>query len=265
MLNKYKCKVCKKTEIHKKTFHYGSGMCMSCSRKGKNNGMFGKNRTGENNGNYKDGRTNKIYKCKICGKKISNTSGIYNKGRCQSCAGKGKKFSKQHRENMSKVQKGKNNSRWGKEVSKTTRDKISKANKKHWQDPEIRKKQSLARGGTGIPGENYDLKDCLRSLLEYREWRTKVYQRDNFTCQECGIKSGNGKAVHLEAHHKKLFVKILKEFIDKYSNIKNNRILLHLAINYKPFWKISNGQTLCKDCHKLKGHLSYVDCKTDRI
>lgn len=50
--------------------------------------------SGINNGNYFDGRHLKNYYCKTCGKKISITSGVYGKGRCNSCSQKGKKLSK---------------------------------------------------------------------------------------------------------------------------------------------------------------------------
>jgi len=49
-----------------------------------------KNNKDKNNSNYIDGRTNKKYYCKDCGKKISFFSGFYGNGRCGSCAKKGK-------------------------------------------------------------------------------------------------------------------------------------------------------------------------------
>lgn len=55
----------------------------------------------------------------------------------------------------------------------------------------------------------------------YYTWRKLVLQRDNFICQIC--KKENSK----EAHH-----------IKNYKNYPELR------------YKISNGQTLCNDCHK---------------
>jgi hypothetical protein len=289
-----------------------TGMCKSCSSKGKNNP------------NYKDGRTSKQHYCK-CGKEITAGS---KSGLCGSCAlikrykdpkerkkiskaNKGKKkppFTKQHRENMSKSHigksptqvtrnkiskankgkkkpprtkehcenmrnsdyhknlKGKNNPFFGKHHKKESLDKISKSQNKRLQDPkerekisittkeamkdpELRKKMSLACGGTGTPYENYDLAFSIRLLPKYSEWRNKVFKRDNFICQECG-QVGH----QLEAHHIKFFSKILKEFLNLHSNyspIDDKEILLKLAIDYKPFWKLSNGKVLCKDCHNL--------------
>ena len=51
----------------------------------------------------------------------------------------------------------------------------------------------------------------IRGCFQYRLWRSDVYQKDNFTCQKCGVRSGNGKHVYLEAHHLKEFSKIIEE------------------------------------------------------
>lgn len=56
----------------------------------------------------------------------------------------------------------------------------------------------------------------------YREWRLRVYKRDNFTCQmpNCKCKT------NLQAHH-----------IQKWSSAS--------ALRYE----VSNGITLCRKCH----------------
>lgn len=63
--------------------------------------------------------------------------------------------------------------------------------------------------------------DTLRHRKEYKDWRTSVYERDNYTCQCCGNIGGR-----LNAHH-------INQFSD-YPSIR---------------YKISNGITLCKSCH----------------
>lgn len=65
-----------------------------------------------------------------------------------------------------------------------------------------------------------------RTRAKYRHWRTAVFERDNYTCQYCGKKNGFGKRIYLNAHHVELF-----------SENKGKR------------FKLSNGITLCKDCH----------------
>ena len=67
----------------------------------------------------------------------------------------------------------------------------------------------------------------IRNSLEYKLWRKSVFERDNYTCIWCGIRSGNGKAVILNADHIKPFALIPE---------------LRLAID--------NGRTLCRDCHQ---------------
>ena len=78
----------------------------------------------------------------------------------------------------------------------------------------------------------------IKELPEYKEWRLKVYQRDNYTCQDCG----DDKGKNLEAHHKKAFSKMLRE---------NNITSVIEAQLCKELWDIDNGITLCKKCHRL--------------
>ena len=61
----------------------------------------------------------------------------------------------------------------------------------------------------------------LRRSFEYKEWRRRVFQRDNYTCQMCFTKGG-----YLEADHIKSF--------SKYPGLRID---------------INNGRTLCKPCH----------------
>ena len=63
---------------------------------------------------------------------------------------------------------------------------------------------------------------------EYKTFRTKVFERDNYTCQKC--KQGSNK---LNVHH-----------IESY------------AINKKLRHDVNNGITLCENCHK-KFHKLY--------
>jgi len=61
-----------------------------------------------------------------------------------------------------------------------------------------------------------------RSLFEYREWRNKVYQRDNYTCKCCGDNTGG----NLNAHH--------LDGWDKHHDVR---------------FDINNGIALCDICH----------------
>lgn len=90
----------------------------------------------------------------------------------------------------------------------------------------------------------------LRQNSSYYKWRLQCLDRDNHVCQECGQSN-----VELEVDHINLFKEILSEFLNKYnqfSPLEDKETLLKLAINYKPFWDIKNGRTLCIKCHKIK-------------
>jgi 5-methylcytosine-specific restriction endonuclease McrA len=64
----------------------------------------------------------------------------------------------------------------------------------------------------------------IRSSVEYRTWRWAVFIRDKFTCQEC---QRCGSGVVLNADHIKPF-----------------------ALFPELRFEVSNGRTLCKDCHE---------------
>ncbi len=104
------------------------------------------------------------------------------------------------------------------------------------------------------------LRESIRGLSDHRKWSLAVLVRDNFTCQKCFKRGGS----YLHAHHLKSFSDIFKEFLQEYnqfSPIEDKETLARLAINYKPFWDVNNGQTLCKDCHKQTDNYSYKGVK----
>lgn len=73
------------------------------------------------------------------------------------------------------------------------------------------------------------------------QWREDVFRRDNFTCRDCGVRSGCGKTVVLNADHVKPLATIIFE-----KNVKTIEDLMAC----KEIWDINNGRTLCVDCHK---------------
>lgn len=84
---------------------------------------------------------------------------------------------------------------------------------------------------------NKELTLRIRHLVESSSWRLSIFERDNFTCQMPGCGKRGGK---LEANHIILFSKI----------ISNNKIeSIEDALRCKELWDISNGITLCRDCH----------------
>lgn len=85
----------------------------------------------------------------------------------------------------------------------------------------------------------------IRSMDEYLFWRSAVFQRDNWTCQTCGL-----RGVYLEAHHKKELIRIV---------IDNKIISVEDAKKCIELWDINNGVTLCEKCHNLTkyGRIDY--------
>jgi hypothetical protein len=80
------------------------------------------------------------------------------------------------------------------------------------------------------------LDEKVRKCDEYMEWHTKCFERDNYTCQKCGDYTSG----ILNVHHIKEFKEILSE---------NNISTLQEAQRCKDLWDISNGITVCKNCH----------------
>jgi len=75
----------------------------------------------------------------------------------------------------------------------------------------------------------------IRHSFEYRQWRSDIFTRDDFTCQKCGK-----RGIKIVAHHIKRFSLIFEE--NKIKTLEQARIC-------EEFWNINNGITLCKECH----------------
>ena len=164
----------------------------------------------------KIGEANKI---SLLGKKLPQE--VRNK---IGLANRGKKRSAQARINIGLGKKGSKNPHYGKHLSEKTRKKLSQSMKKFW--------------GPRIDKNHNELYHRIRHSLENRIWRENVLKRDNYTCVWCGDNTGG----NLEADHIKPFILIIRQ-----NNIKT----LQEALKCFELWDISNGRTLCEDCHKL--------------
>jgi hypothetical protein len=86
----------------------------------------------------------------------------------------------------------------------------------------------------------------IRNSENYKIWRMELLKRYKYSCSNCG---SNKK---LEAHHKKQFGVIFRDFLREYSQfsiIEDRETLVRLSSSYQPFWDLSNGEILCRRCH----------------
>jgi len=184
----------------------------------------------------------------------------------------GRKFSEEHRRKISEAKKLNNPASFkkGHIVDEKTRIKIGLGNKgiKHTEEfckniskrlkgkpawnkgkklsKEHKRKLRLSHLGKKINNckRLTEMQKIIRSSFNYRQWRSDVFTRDNYTCQNCYKKGGD-----LQAHHIKSFALILKE-----NNIKN----IEDAYKCMELWNLNNGTTLCKKCHKLTDNYGYL-------
>jgi len=121
--------------------------------------------------------------------------------------------------------KGKKHPEMGRHLSETTKGERRSPKTEFKKGQFAKEKHPMWKGG--ITEENH----LARCSVEFKEWRKKVFERDNYTCQECGATKS-----YLHPHH-------IKEF----------------AIYKELRYDANNGITLCKNCHlRLHGLLKDI-------
>jgi hypothetical protein len=155
-------------------------------------------------------------------------------------------------ETKQKIAKG----NMGRVVSTETRNKIAISNTGKKRTPEQLATLSKAHVGISMPfkgkkmpyrsgknhwnwrgGNSKGYKTGYYSF-EYKEWRKAVFERDEYTCKECGV-----SGVYVTAHHIKSFA--------QYPELR---------------FDLKNGVTLCEECHsKTDNYKGRVNKKTNQL
>lgn len=140
----------------------------------------------------------------------------------------GFKHSKETREKMSKTRKERGivpPNRKGIPLTEEHKLKIGKSNKITYSSVEMKKKMSNIQKGEKSywwKGGKTNILISIRNSSEYRQWRTIIFERDNYTCIWCNKKGGKLNADHIKS----------------------------FALYPELRFDIDNGRTLCIDCHK---------------
>lgn len=99
------------------------------------------------------------------------------------------------------------------------------------------------KGGTST------LSRWIRATNRYKQWRSDVFKRDNWTCQTCG------KRGYVEVHHNiRSYSSLVNDFLEQNKGLDKNidkEKLVRISVDYEPFWDLNNGVSLCKECHSL--------------
>ena len=136
-----------------------------------------------------------------------------------SLGGKGKRLTQEHKDKIAKAM-------IGRVVSEETRQKF--VGRKQSLETKL-KKSLMQRGGNGSnwQGGITPINERIRGSSEFREWRSAVFVRDNYTCRQCGAKHQIGFRPKLHPHHIKSFA--------EYPELR---------------FVVANGITLCATCHR---------------
>lgn len=162
----------------------------------------------------------KIVECLSCGKKLSKT--LYQINRIKRSEGNccsRECLQKYIRENN--LWNEKNNPFYGKHHTEQTKTTLRQQRIGISTEHNKGSKCHFWRGGNAK--RNNRERNRFMATVEYRNWKRKVHERDDYMCQECGIAATKGNRI---AHH-------IKEY-EHYPDLRT---------------EVSNGLTLCRDCH----------------
>lgn len=164
-------------------------------------------------------RTVKIFKCKLCNKLKTTEDMRESKGKfCSKSCARSYEWKNKKREHLQIAG-------WNKGTKG-----IMKPNSGSFKKGICGKLSPAWKGGK-FQDRN------IRRMPEYIQWRSDIFERDNWTCQTCSV-----RGVYIEAHHINEFINIIRK-----NNIKN----IKDARKCSELWNTNNGVSLCKKCHNL--------------
>jgi len=155
-------------------------------------------------------------------------------------------ITEEHKRNIGDAVKGEKNGFFGKHHSEESLKKMSQSHKGSIVSEETRKKMSLIRKGRKFSEEHRinlsnshkelvargvhpswkggitPVNAAIRTSIGYRLWREAVFSRDDYTCKFCGQKGG----------------KLVVDHIKPFAYFPDLRL------------QLSNGRTLCRECHR---------------
>jgi len=120
---------------------------------------------------------------------------------------------------------GKDHPNYGKKATEETKHKMSLSKIGFRHSEESKRKMSLLQTGENHPNWKGGITPeyrRVRNLAKYKQWRTNVFIRDDYTCQTCGQRGHT-----LNAHH-----------IQDFANFTEHR------------FNVDNGETFCEPCHR---------------
>ncbi len=116
-----------------------------------------------------------------------------------------------------------------KQLPETIAKRIPKLRGRIFTEEHRRKISEAQKGekGNNWKGGLESKNKTVHHSVDYKLWREAVFKRDNWTCQKCKTRGKRGKRVSLHPHH-----------IFGFAHYPQQR------------FTISNGITLCVDCHR---------------
>ena len=146
----------------------------------------------------------------------------------------GRKLTKEHRQKLSESHQGPRPWRKGKKFPYIPH--YGKRGQPAWNKG-IKCSQWSGKYHWNWQGGKSSLLGTIRNSFKYRQWRSDIFTRDDFTCQQCNDDRGG----NLEAHH----IISLSLLLQKYE-ITN----MEAALKCEALWNLNNGITLCTKCHE---------------